>query len=109
MGFVTPAQSGRALNFGRPNPSPVWTKAGTEYPFPNALGWYQIFQVDAIVVAITPNYGVPFIDLQSPMRTAIGLSSRFKTEIGARAVLKVGIDLVSKLPSSRISRSTKDG
>ena len=60
MPFQTPAQSGRALNFGRPNPLPVWTKADTtEFVFPNALGWYQIFQVDtlAVTAAITGTVG----------------------------------------------------
>lgn len=57
----TPAQFGRALNFGKASPLPVWRDA---YAFPNALGWTQIFQVEEIQIPVTISYGAPFIDFK---------------------------------------------
>ena len=83
---VTPAQFGRALNFGKANPLPMWTRAD-ESPFPSALGWTQIFQVSEIIVPVTISYGAPFIDRQVEILGVLTMAANMQN-IDARALIK---------------------
>ena len=59
--LTSPAQFGRALNFGSVHPLPMWTKSGdTEYQFSNALGWMQFLQGEIPYQVV---YGAPFLDM----------------------------------------------
>lgn len=108
MALNTPAKFGRALNFGRPNPLPMWNKSQeAEYPFPNLLGWNAVFQVEAIVVPVVPNYGPPFIDAVASIEPYLSLDSRFEMVITRRAKVIDMLDGEALMPSIRITRSVK--
>ena len=80
----TPARMGRALEFGKYAPLPVWTKGGTEYAFPNSLGWFQIFQIGVIEIPQIHGYGEPFLDYSVMLPLTIDSYDMMEREFSVR-------------------------
>lgn len=82
----------------------MWTKADTtEYVFPNALGWYQIFQISDISVPVTIPYGSPFYDVSLQIVGDIGYSARMVESHSYRSRINSRIDAEAEFPSPRLT------
>lgn len=95
------ARFGRALNFGRPNPIPIWSR-GDANIFPSGLGVADIL-FDVANQPVTPNYRGPFVDLSTLILGDIGYAARMRTRYTHRARIQQGIDREGQFPSSRLT------
>lgn len=70
------------------------------------VSWGGRFGVWAATEQITlPEFGGPFLDARSALRTTLGGVSPIVTAIGTAALISDSIERQSLFPSSRISRS----
>lgn len=100
------ARFGRALNFARPNPIPIWSR-GDANVFPSGIGWADFVPSVSAPVVPTITYGEPFLDTIAFISTTLGFESHVNPFITMRSRITPFIERLSKIASTFISRSSK--